>query len=76
MEWSRGFKMFISVNELDTEEKKLNNLENEIKHEIKVLRINNPWFPVNHLTGKLANISIKRKKLLRKRKMLALRGMY
>lgn len=76
MEWSRGFKMFINVNELDTEEKKLNNLENEIKHEIKVLRINNPWFPVNHLTGKLANISIKRKKLLRKRKMLALRGMY
>lgn len=76
MEWSRGFKMFISVNELDTEEKRLNNLENEIKHEIKVLRINNPWFPVNHLTGKLANISIKRKKLLRKRKMLALRGMY
>ena len=67
--------MYINVNELDIEEKKLNNLENEIKHEIKVLRINNPWFPVNHLTGKLANISIKRKKLLRKRKMLALRGM-
>lgn len=76
MEWLRGFNMYISVNELDIEEKKLKNLENEIKHEIKVLRISNPWFPVNHLTGKLANISIKRKKLLRKRKMLALRGMY
>jgi hypothetical protein len=68
--------MYISDTELNIEEKRLNNLENEIKHEIKALRINNPWFPVNHLTGKLANISIKRKKLLRKRKMLALRGMY
>lgn len=64
------------VLEYNIEERKIDKEERDIKQEINKLREFNPWYPVNHLTGKLANISIKRKKLLRKRKMLALRGMY
>lgn len=64
------------VLEYNIEERKIDKEEREIKEEINKLRENNPWYPINHLTGKLASVSVRRKNLLKRRKLAALKGYY
>ena len=64
----------MNVYDFCIEETKIDNEERKIRQEIKRLRESNPWYPIHRLTGKLASISVRRKNLLKRRKLSALKG--